>query len=151
MSNGLERLSQYIKRGLAATMFTVMLVGSCAAALSALAAAVSALSGNYNNGDRQMAVSTQVPVSTPTAAPTGHVSDGAQATAQPQPKAASVDVMDQLNAKVDRMHSPIQEALDYGGVVLGDKVQDSFGEILSSLLQTLFVEQAPPSQQGDAN
>ncbi len=28
MSNGLENLPQYIKRGLAATLFTVMLVGS---------------------------------------------------------------------------------------------------------------------------
>ncbi len=59
--------------------------------------------------------------------------------------------MDELNAKVDRMHSPIQQTLDYGGVVLGDKVQQSFGQLLSGLLQTLFVDQSPPSQQGDAN
>ncbi|CAM3729581.1 hypothetical protein [Alicyclobacillus pomorum] len=156
MSNGLENLPQYIKRGLAATLFTVMLVGSCAAALSALAAAVSTLSGNYSSGERQMALSTQVPASTSTAAPTEHVSDGTQATGTqatplPQPKAASVNVMDELNAKVDRMHSPIQQTLDYGGVVLGDKVQQSFGQLLSGLLQTLFVDQSPPSQQGDAN
>jgi hypothetical protein len=151
MSNGLGRLPKYMKRGLAATLFTIMLVGSCAAALSALAAAVSALSGNYNIGQRQMATSTQVSVTPSTIAPTEHVSPQAQATGQRPPVAASADVIDQLNAKVDRMHSPIQQTLDYGGVVLGDKVQQSFGQILSGLLQTLFVEQNPPSQQGEAN
>lgn len=42
---------------------------------------------------------------------------------------------------ITHMHSPIGDAIDSGGVLLGDHVQHTFGSLLKGVLQTLFLEQ----------
>jgi hypothetical protein len=42
---------------------------------------------------------------------------------------------------ITHMHSPIGDAIDSGGVMLGEHVQHTFGSLLKGVLQTLFLEQ----------
>lgn len=63
--------------------------------------------------------------------------------------------VDRVNQELSQMQSPVMQNLDAGGVSLGDKVQNAFGQFLGGLLQTLFVEQpnqgnsaGTPSQSG---
>jgi hypothetical protein len=65
----------------------------------------------------------------------------------------STNFADDINRKVEHMHSPIGEALNNGGVVLGDRIQHAFGNIVAGILQTLFLERDDSSSvttQGNA-
>jgi hypothetical protein len=45
----------------------------------------------------------------------------------------------------DRFYSPVGEAIDQGGVILGNQVQDGFGHFLANMLHVLFLEQSAPA------
>lgn len=57
---------------------------------------------------------------------------------------------DRVSNSLDHMHSPVTEALDSGGVTLGNQVSHSFGHVLSNLIQFLFVEQADSSNSANS-
>jgi len=175
-----REIRRLAKRALAATLFILLLIGGGAAAFTALAAGISALSDAVIV-NRPLALTTmapdsskvvQVPLSpTPTSASTYNGSSMPptnSASANPAPTSAdnsnmvnnpvletpystttgTVTAADQWNYDLTHMHSPVGEAVDNGGFVLGQKVQQVFGGLLGGLLQTLFLEQSDTPQTG---
>jgi hypothetical protein len=145
MQETLEQFQHYIKRGLAMVLFMVLLVGASAAALAAFAASVTALSG-LNHRDF---VSPSVAAAQTSPLSGASHSQSAPSSAKPLPTppqptsnmpARHETFVNQLNQKLDHMHSPVGESLDSGGVVLGQQVERGFGNLMSGLLQTLFFE-----------
>jgi hypothetical protein len=53
----------------------------------------------------------------------------------------NTNVAGDSNGNVERTHSIIGEALNNGGVVLGNHIQQLFGNIVAGIMQTLFLEQ----------
>lgn len=77
----------------------------------------------------------------------GGLSSGPQATAAAATGqvAGNLNWGDRISNSLAHMHSPVTEALDSGGVTLGNQLSHSFGHVLSNLIQFLFVEQADGS------
>jgi len=153
---GVQRVA---KRGIAGTIFVLLLLGGSAAVFSALAAGVNALtavdesasqSTGYNSGGTSPAVSYSNQVSQGNTITTGQGvsasnSRAASNSAQASFATTQLDFADRLNYSLQHMHSPVSGAIDTGGVVLGDRLSRSFGGFMSNLLQFLFVEQADNS------
>ncbi|MCL6452468.1 MAG: hypothetical protein K6T78_02445 [Alicyclobacillus sp.] len=150
----------FAKRAAAVILFTVLLIGSGGAVLSAIAAGVTALgniqvgtpavpalaSGSDGGGTNGLAPATAAG-STPADQGVGTSGTGLYTTsssALPEiPVETTPSVVDRLNQQLSHMQSPVMAHLDAGGVALGDEVQNAFGQFLSGLLDTLFVERAP--------
>jgi hypothetical protein len=141
---------------LAAIVFTAMLLGGGAAALSILAAAMTALSGVYST---RTAVPVESPAVQPGSAETT-VDHSAVVTSQNEssqvegatnPGSQSVNSSSGFNATNDEtaaFDSPLEQSLDHGGLALGKRVHQTFGRILSGVLQTLFLDQPADRQSG---
>ncbi|GMA52136.1 hypothetical protein GCM10025857_34930 [Alicyclobacillus contaminans] len=150
------------KTGAAAALFIALMIGGCSAAFSMFAEAMRALSGWTGS----VPVSVQHSDASTTGRTTsvlmgsegtGGLAGGAAASGGDQggggglggaSVATAASAIDVLNERMDRMYSPVQHALDEGGVLLGDQVQQSFGQVLAGVLQTLFVEQLPGTAEG---
>lgn len=157
MNDTIHQLKRRMRQGLAAILFTLLLFGASAAALSALAAGISALSGM--RGSAVVLTSNQQVSPTTSAAATGAASSpstlsphgGSQSPASSgmtdQPVGTGGSYVDDLNRRLDHMQSPIGQTLDNGGVALGAKVQQTFGRVLSGVLETLFFERNQPASQ----
>lgn len=117
----IKQLRRRFRQVLAATLFICLLFGASAAALSAFAAGIGALSG-MRGAPVAVVGNTQSGVSEPTVTLTGS------------------SYVNALNHRLDHLESPIGHTLDSGGVALGEKVQKSFGRVLSGVLETLFFE-----------
>lgn len=148
MTENWRGVQRVVKRGIAGTIFVLLLLGGSAAVFSALAAGVNALtavdesstpSTAYNgNGSYSAPVSPLSPAQSPAVSYANPISPG-------NPSNAQMDFTDRLNYALEHMHSPVSGAIDTGGVVLGDRLSHSFGGFMSNLLQFLFVEQADSS------
>lgn len=157
MSESWLALQRIAKRGLAAGLFLLLLLGGSAAALSILAAGISALSGVGATAAYPAAgLSTGTPTAAalPPAAQTQNSPSGnASATVNgagvvpgaSTAYAAGISRSNQFSNQLDQMHSPIGAAIDSGGVLLGNRVQSLFGSVLSGVLQALFLEQPDTS------
>ncbi|MCL6598209.1 MAG: hypothetical protein K6T81_05650 [Alicyclobacillus macrosporangiidus] len=140
------QIRRYVKRGLAGVLFSLLVLGASAAALSMVAAGIRALSGP--------AALPAEPVTASTAAPS--VAAGGYPAPLPGqagslPLATSAGEQGTLDAWDHRlvgMQSPIANTLDRGGVILGLHVQEAFGRLLSGLLETLFLERPAVSGGG---
>lgn len=154
-------LQHIIKRGIAIVLFVLLLVGATGAVLSAVAAGVTTL-GNpraqlYQSTPSATAQtpSQVVPTTTSTGQPA--TQPAGQSTSQntyPFSQTAtqvSPSVVDKLNAKLRGMQSPVMARLDSGGVSLGEQVQNSFGQLLAGLLQTMFVERTDQGSTTQTN
>lgn len=162
MNHTFEQFRSYAKRVFAAVLFTIMLVGASAAALSLVSAAITTLSGVYGTKPAVVAaVSTDANSSSPQLSNHPQRSDLAT-TAQPQLSSASQSdvettpqdlaqpsLIDSLNEQADRLQSPIEHSLDHGGLALGARVHQTFGRMLSGVLQTLFLDTSTSPQTGD--
>ncbi len=156
MNDSFVQLKRYIKRGVAAIVFTAMLLGGGAAALSVLAAAMTALSGVYSprtavpvnsvavqvGGER---VSTDRSASAPSSSQPSQVQAPTDAGRQ---SVNSSSRLDGANEQVTVFDSPLERSLDHGGLALGKRVHQAFGRILSGVLQTLFLDQPADEQNG---
>lgn len=151
--NEIRRLA---KRMLAAVLFVLLLMGGGAAAFTALAAGISALSDASANLSTVQVVSVtpgtgltqgvQSPSSSlqapnQTSGVTNETKTQSNIESPYGTPSASVTMADQWDYNLSHMHSPVGDAVDAGGVVIGQKVQQVFGGLLSGLLQTLFLEQ----------
>jgi hypothetical protein len=156
VNDSLVQLRRYLKRGLAAVVFTSMLLGGGAAALSVLAAAMTALSGVYHT---QAAVPVESPVepvggksapvdhSTAVASPSQPaLVQGAVSSGSTVPSSSSGS--DATGDQVTPLESPLERSLNYGGMALGQQVHHTFGRILSGVLRTLFLDQPADRQNG---
>jgi hypothetical protein len=157
MNDTIYQLKRRMRQGLAAILFTLLLFGASAAALSALAAGITALSGMRGSAVVVAGSTQQV---SPTTSSTATESTGVVSKSIPQggsqpasaggsgpSEAAGGSYVDDLNRRLDHMQSPIGETLDSGGVALGAKVQQTFGRVLSGVLETLFFERNQPASQ----
>lgn len=179
MDANLKNLQKIIKHAVAGTIFVALLIGGSAAVFSAAAAGVTALSttdssssSSYSSSTTRSSTSSldnqpsQNPVSSPStqnnpgAASSNPIGLSGQIGSFPPQSTAGVstssqvmsvgDFTDRLNNQLVHSHSPVSEALDSGGVMLGNKVSHSFGHFLSNVLQFLFVEQSDGSTTGTA-
>lgn len=158
MNDTIYQLRKFARKGLAATLFTLLLFGASTAALSAFAAGVNALSGMHSSPVSVAPAQVTQPAANPTPAQTLTGRDGKSVAPQvtsptgalPNPTqdigVTTASYVDSLNEKLDHMESPIGHSLDTGGVVLGEKVQQTFGQVMSGLMQTLFLEQDGSNQ-----
>jgi hypothetical protein len=156
VNDSLVQLRRYLKHGLAAVIFTSMLLGGGAAALSILAAAITALSGVYRT---QTAVPVERPVdpasgksapidrSTVVATP-NQPSLVQGATSSNSTVSSSSSGLDSAGDQVTPLESPLERSLNYGGMALGQQVHQTFGRILSGVLRTLFLDQPADKQNG---
>lgn len=170
MSGSWSEIRQWLKHIVAGTIFTLLLLGASAAVFSALAAGISALS----SADKEIPVPTNMQtiptnenttgnmVSRSYSGNTGTPNNGLGALPlqeyanQPsydvnaEPSAnVPMDPEQQWNYELDHMHSPIGDAMDSGGVYVGERIQETFGHLLKGVLQTLFLEQNDTSQTGN--
>jgi|GEM_PF-4510707 len=165
-----QNLSTYLKKAVAAVLFLLLLIGGAAAVLSAAAATLDSLSGpnpavvvsssagattegtSFASGETSPTqtdgTSAQPGTTQPGTTPSqGTQSQGAQSQAQTsdsQPKATSSTAS---AASQDVMETPVVDALDKGGIIVGNSVQNVFGDILANALQVLFVERPVPVNQ----
>lgn len=158
MDESWSRLQQLLKRGFAAALFVLLLVGGSAAAFCAFAAAMTALSGRPDvtvvpsttvaqaTGTTDQSGSAQLPAQTPANADTWptQTTPGTTQPAQPTGTSASSGLSD---SGTDGYYSPVGDAIDSGGVVLGMRLQHAFGSLIGGLLQTLFLTQKQPVTQ----
>jgi Spy/CpxP family protein refolding chaperone len=130
------------KTMVAAGLFMALVVLAAAVVMSAAALGISALATAHSGA-------TPEPVSASEAGG-GAAQTGLSGTSEwnvSPPMAGSsgrnsgefVSSVDELNDSLAQMHSPVTAALDSGGVVLGERVHDTFGRFLARLLETLFV------------
>ncbi|WP_067931019.1 hypothetical protein [Alicyclobacillus kakegawensis] len=177
MNDELESLWRTGKRLLAAVVFVCLLVGAGSAVLTALAAGINSLSqfsagrgpsasasapastqpGAYANaaatvsnavtGGSDGAVSATESADGQGASTLGGASAGGSASeAGTDAGAGSVS-----SSQGGEFYSPVGEAIDQGGVVLGDKVQQGFGHLLGSVLRALFFEQPAGTAGGNGD
>jgi hypothetical protein len=156
VNDSLVQLRRYVKRGLAAVVFTSMMLGGGAAALSILAAAMTALSGVYRT---QAAVPVASPVD-PASGKSGPIDHSTAVASSSQPSlvegaATSGSTApgpssggDDTSDQVTPLESPLERSLNYGGMALGQQVHQTFGRILSGVLRTLFLDQPADRQNG---
>ncbi|MCL6515989.1 hypothetical protein [Alicyclobacillus sp.] len=168
MDQAWVHIRRYLKRGLAAVLFSLLVLGATAAALSMVAAGIRALSGSAGPVPGGMPVSaasgsTQGMRAAAGGAGTTGVATSEVGTAAPgmaggvgvqAPPGASQDTvpaqgpLDGWDHRLDEMQSPIAHTLDRGGVVIGMQVQRTFGQLLSGLLETLFLERPTDASGG---
>jgi len=151
MNPTIEKYQRVLKTTLAALLFILLLVGGSAAAFSALAAGISTLSG-VTHGMVAAGAPAPTIVSAPSPATTTAAVKPSRSTSSidlppivyntAATEASPATIARQLNAQIDQMHSPIGEAIDNGGVVVGEGIESTFGHFLSGILQTLFLEQS---------
>jgi hypothetical protein len=160
MGNELSQWGRYIRIGVSGLVFVALLVGGGAAALSALAAGLNALSGGGNAIAQQVASSPTV--TQPQTAHTqkaqtqkAQTSDASSAavTHRPVPSQSSGELTasgesTQSTSSDSGLTSPIGDAIDSGGVIIGNHVQSAFGHVLSHVLDVLFMEQQTSSSGG---
>ncbi|MCL6627595.1 MAG: hypothetical protein K6T68_13535, partial [Alicyclobacillus shizuokensis] len=153
MNDELESLWRTGKRLLAAVVFVCLLVGAGSAVVTALAAGINSLS--QFSANRGAATSPSAPVS---AQPEGYANrtatgsnaatggnDGADlglasagdgvsgvggAPADSASEAGAAGTGSVSSSQGGQFYSPVGEAIDQGGGVLGDKVQQGFGHLL---------------------
>ncbi|MCL6636995.1 MAG: hypothetical protein K6T26_03510 [Alicyclobacillus sp.] len=151
MDGGWQYIGQLCKRGLAAVLFCLLVVGASAAALTAVAAgirtlsaatspqAVPATSGWPGAAGRRADASYGDAGGTPAVPGEGQWGTDTASGLGMGPSAAGSGVG--ATGGWSRAYSPVTHALDAGGVALGLRVQNAFGHLLSGVLQTLFFEQ----------
>ncbi|MCL6631070.1 MAG: hypothetical protein K6T63_00430 [Alicyclobacillus herbarius] len=170
MNDELDTLRYTMKRLLAAIVFVCFLVGAGAGVFAALAAGMSALS-DFSGPRAVPAATVPSAASTPSssaagipASPSGQspsesgsgsasgfASGSSQQAVHPGlsqvggPDSTAGSTQTTASSGTDSVHgrfySPVGEAIDQGGVVLGDKVQQGFGHLLAKVLHVLFLEQ----------
>jgi hypothetical protein len=155
MGNELSQWGRYIRIGVSGLVFVALLVGGGAAALSALAAGLSALSGGRTAMAQQVASTptvTQRQTVTTQTAQTSHASSVAatehSVPAQSSGEMTASDASTQSTSSDSGLTSPIGDAIDSGGVIIGNHVQSTFGHVLSHVLDVLFMEQGTSSSGG---
>jgi hypothetical protein len=138
MHKSVEELRRKLKLLLAGGLFCVLLMGAAAGSFAGLAAGISALS----NADKPLPVVMVTPPETeqPPAAYTNPNPSYEVPYGYDVPQTESTIPSDALSQQLDRMQSPIGDAVDTGGVLLGNRVQDAFGNMLAGVLKTLFLE-----------
>ncbi|MBX5436371.1 MAG: hypothetical protein IRZ33_04045 [Alicyclobacillaceae bacterium] len=158
-------LGRYLKRGLAMILFVLLLIGGGTSALMAVAAGVSALSrasapqgvpthtgawlGGHAGDAGEAGTGGSPPGTSGTAgidATPGEIgTSGTQSAAaagqmQSGTTIAAESWSDRINDRIDHMHSPLGAAIDSGGYVIGNRMEQAFGSLLAGVLQTLFLE-----------
>ncbi len=130
-----------LKHLLAGFIFISFVVGGLATAFSIFAAGISSLQ-NIETKYEQPVVVVSPPQPSNTIEP--------QPSKQPvQNWTPSTPVRaEQPNEPLSHMHSPIGDAVDNGGVYLGQRIQEVFGSMLKGVITTLFLEQSDGSSQG---
>jgi|SRR5579875_1295714 len=162
-------VQRLLKRGLAGLLFILLLLGGSAAVFSLLAAGISQLSNSYREPQPVVAVTTAKQTTNPNDGQQNqaqtpsvqypNVSNGSTQYLQGQdsvdnvtPNAASASSgQDASNDAFTHMHSPIGDAMDNGGVYLGQQIGRTFGSLLKGALQTLFLEQNDAATTGAGN
>ncbi|RIV25855.1 hypothetical protein D2Q93_05460 [Alicyclobacillaceae bacterium I2511] len=155
MNRSMMRVKRWLKHGVAVLLFTFLMVGAGAAALSAFAAGISLLSKVQGPSLMPLAVPVQTSsqgqaTSSVPALPTTTGTALAQVPPQDlppfqEPTASTSqrqNLVSQLNQQLDAMHSPVGNALDSGGVLMGQTIEQTFGSVLAGVLKTLFLEQS---------
>jgi hypothetical protein len=140
------QIRRYVKRGLAGVLFSLLVLGASAAALSMVAAGIRALSGPAALPAGPVGASTDAPGVAAGGDP-GALS-GQSSPLSPVTAAGSPGRLDAWDQRLAGMQSPIGHTLDRGGVIVGVHVQDAFGRLLSGLLETLFLERPAASGGG---
>ncbi len=136
-----------VKHILAGGLFISVVLGGCVTAFSIFALGISSLA-NVDLPSQSTATSTQV-VATP---PIQNNTEGVTPPRSPlqnglqQPFVQNSESDDILG----QMHSPIGDAIDDGGVYVGQRVQQAFGSMLKGVLSTLFLEQSNHPESGGA-
>lgn len=153
MNHSMTQMRRWLKHGVAMVLFTSLMVGAGAAALFALAASISLLSkvqGQFqpttsvtsaqaSQGQRITNSSTPSTTAVPSLEiPPQDLPPFQQPVVSTSPRK---DLISQLNRQLDAMHSPVGDALDSGGVLVGQTIEQTFGSVLSGILKTLFLEQ----------
>lgn len=144
MNTVLIDIRKKLRYFLALLLFLGILIGGSAAALAVLAAGISAIS----SPSRTISVSSSTTRTVQSTAPkvSGQATNSSVITKPTTTSIVSsgaghVDFSQRLNNQIDHMHSPIGDAIDNGGVALGNQVQTIFGNVLSGVLKSLFLEQ----------
>lgn len=166
MNEELKYLSTYAKKTVAAVLFLFLLIGGAAAVLSVMAAGLNALSGpagfsvsasthNTSSSTGSGSGTTTTPAQNSTGNPGGNsgwVQGSSGATTTPSTPApqqsnpatgtalAQGQTGTQTQGTQTTLETPVVEALDRGGVAIGNRVQQTFGNVLAHVLQVLFVE-----------
>ncbi|MDP9727364.1 hypothetical protein ACOJUR_11435 [Alicyclobacillus tolerans] len=155
-------IKRKLKTLVAGVIFTTMFVGAATAAFAGLAASVSALGGAVSQPSTSVtAMANPVPETSPSYGAnsgsdswvTPDFSSSAPASVNITPSNGSTNygqggigsVDGPISQALDRMQSPLGNAVDSGGAFLGNRVQNGFGQMLASIIKTLFLEQPDPS------
>ncbi len=147
MENDLSVWGRYLRVGISGLLFIGLVIGGGAAALTALGAGLNALAGGHVAVSQQIAsvpsatalaqtATTPTKTTTAPSQATSTEATSGSTTASSTPAAASGG-----QQSGSGLTSPVGEAIDTGGVVIGEHVQSAFGNLLSHVLNVLFMEQ----------
>ena len=125
----------YAKHVLAGSLFVSIVLCGCAAAFSLFATSISSLA-NADSANQQLMKRQQIAVAAPVVTEPETESSESMNPVQTIPDQSMAS-----DGILSKMHSPIGDAMDNGGVVVGQKVQQAFGSMLKGVLTTLFLEQ----------
>ncbi|QQE77351.1 hypothetical protein [Alicyclobacillus sp. SO9] len=171
MNEEIRRVSEFAKKLVAAGLFLLLLTGGAAAVLSVLAAGLNTLSTKPSlsavhaaTGPSGIAAgvsgttgsNAQYPGSTGNHVSQGQGqagSGGTNSTSSGVGSASHTGAVPSEQSQAVTMTSPVGQALDRGGVVVGEHVQQAFGNVLSGMIRILFLErpQASTTPQSSGN
>lgn len=161
MNEEMKRVSEFAKKLVAAGLFLVLLTGGAAAVLSVLAAGLntlsarpsapvqqvtSAQSGTLQNGNGSASGYSGSNSGYGSSAGSGNgsaqgsLSGTGSGSGGSSASPSGTGVLQSGETQAVTMTSPVGEALDKGGVVVGQQVQQAFGNVLSNMIRVLFVE-----------
>jgi hypothetical protein len=163
MNEEMRRVSEFAKKLVAAGLFLLLLTGGAATVLSVLAAGLNTMSTKPSVSVGQMTNAGSQTSRTQTGSqnglqPGGSVGSGnsqgqgsvggtqgtipgSQSGSANGSSSKSGTGLTQAGQSQDvTMTSPVGQALDRGGVVVGQHVQQAFGNVLSSMIRILFIE-----------
>ncbi len=150
MDHSVALIRFWLKRGLAMGLFIALLLGASATAFYALAAGITALSGfsasAVNAAPTTFITPSAVPVTSvpATANNGGPAVSAANSTPVSQPSATSTAT----SALTTNLASnSVTAAIDGGGFVLGNRIEQSVGSVLGGVLSTLFLDRSTGTSQ----
>lgn len=154
MQNQFDDWLHMAKHVFAGAIFVLLVIGGCAAVFSAIAAGINGLN-NLDARQPQTTVTISVPAGTSNAngssvtdlQPGQALSPPVEYPNTPVIPAPSTSTgatgADQnvMNSEVAHLTSPVGDAIDSSGIIIGNRLQQTFGSLLKGLLEALFVEQ----------